>query len=343
MRILGAKKASAGHRSLFFVLGLGVGCILVGLWLYLIDPSELLGYLRKLETRWLIALTPVFFSRYFMRGWRWQVIVRLVEPLSIAKAYHICMVGYFLNYLIPIRAGDVSRSILLKRDKGTPISLSLPTVLADKLADFLPIVLILIMIPLLNIHLGGRTLRLLQLIFGVLLVLLIAIDLALVKGDYAINLFHRSAFWMPRQLRERIAAFLGLFLKGLQVLKRVPKQALAIIAITSAIVLLDALLPWLFFRAFGQDVPFMTVLFGITFRTLLFAIPAPPAQLGSAELIWVMIFAGIFGLDRNMVSAVVVAVHAVTVVLTCVLGIVSMISLSMRLTDVYGNTKSNQR
>jgi len=39
------------------------------------------------------------------------------------------------GHVIPIRAGEVAKSVFLKRLKGLPIATSLPTVFVDKLLE----------------------------------------------------------------------------------------------------------------------------------------------------------------------------------------------------------------
>ena len=61
---------------------------------------------------------------------------------------------------------------------------------------------------------------------------------------------------------------------------------------------LDALFCLLAFRAVGVTVPVLVVLYGYTLFNLSFILPSPPGQVGSNELIGLLIFSGVFRINR---------------------------------------------
>jgi len=77
--------------------------------------------------------------------------------MKILESFSYFMAGMLINYIIPIRAGEVAKSFFLKKNEGVKISKSLPSIFIDKLTDLFPIIVIIILIPILSIPVG-RTL-----------------------------------------------------------------------------------------------------------------------------------------------------------------------------------------
>src|SRR5437868_5733521 len=80
-------------------------------------------------------------------------------------------------------------------------------------------------------------------------------------------------------------------------------------ACTAVAVGLDALFCWLAFRAVGTDLAFPVVLYGYTFHNLTYILPTPPGQIGSNELVGLLVFCGLFGINRSAVAAMFLFSH----------------------------------
>jgi hypothetical protein len=94
-----------------------------------------------------------------------------------ARAAGIYQVATFLNWLLPIRGGELAKGLILRRSDGIPMSRSLAAVGMDKSMDLLP-ALALLALPFISVHLS-RALWLL--LFAALAVVgVLALILALV-------------------------------------------------------------------------------------------------------------------------------------------------------------------
>ncbi len=81
-------------------------------------------------------------------------------------------------------------------------------------------------------------------------------------------------------------------------------------------------------------VPVPVVLYGYTFFNLAFILPTPPGQVGSNELIGLLIFSGSFGVSRSAVGAMFLFSHPWTGLLMSFTGLacLSALGLTMRST-----------
>jgi cellobiose-specific phosphotransferase system component IIC len=77
----------------------------------------------------------------------------MVGRVNIPGVIALFLSGVFLNFVLPIRAGELVKSVALKRNARIPFSQSLPTITMDKVQYLLPAFFIVIMVPLLGVQL----------------------------------------------------------------------------------------------------------------------------------------------------------------------------------------------
>jgi uncharacterized membrane protein YbhN (UPF0104 family) len=159
--------------------------------------------------------------------------------------------------------------------------------------------------------------------------------LAAWRRDRAVALVARPLeVLLPGGARDRIRPFIAGFVDTLIALIRRPRILLIAGAYTVAALGLDALFCLLAFRAVGATVPVLVVLYGYTLFNLSFILPSPPGQVGSNELIGLLIFSGVFRVNRAAVGAMFLFSHPWTgILMTCSgLACLSAMSLTLRST-----------
>ena len=322
-------------RRTRIVLALVAGCVLLAIALRGLDLGSIGQRIGRADVRWLTFAAFVYIFAYFVRSLRWRLILRPIERVSVREAFSMLMAGYFLNYLIPIRAGEVAKPFFLKRMKGVPIAASLPTVFVDKLLELFSILLVIVMIPVLSVQLSGS---LASLIVAVLVIFVLAVGLLLLAirhRDVTVRLVCRLFSWLPARAYERISSWLGLFINGLSMSASTVRGLWGLLALTGGAVLLDALYFRLMFLAFDIPVTFPIVLFGYTLISLSYILPTPPAQIGYNEMIMELIFAAGLGMARADVMAVMLLAHPLTGIIITVVGLWSFSSMSIPLTESF--------
>jgi len=81
---------------------------------------------------------------------------------------------------------------------------------------------------------------------------------------------------------------------------------------------------------------------GYTLMNLTYILPTPPAQIGSNQFMWVLIFSFGLGADRNLTSAAVIVSHILTSLMIFVMGYLSMLLLKLKFTDVLTLTRKKK-
>src|SRR5512139_2833608 len=117
-------------------MGIIISAIGVG-WIALtIEPQRLSLALAGLSWDWVGVAIIVTFATYFARAQRWIVLLR---PLTFrhTAVLRALLTGQLLNLLLPIRVGDVVRSLLLGREPGGSFARIFGSVLIEKAWDWL--------------------------------------------------------------------------------------------------------------------------------------------------------------------------------------------------------------
>lgn len=80
---------------------------------------------------------------HLIRAERWKLLLKPVGyEVSIVNGFLSVMIGYFINLVIP-RGGEVSRCYNLYRLSGTPVNVSLGTVVAERVIDLIFLIVLI--------------------------------------------------------------------------------------------------------------------------------------------------------------------------------------------------------
>jgi uncharacterized protein (TIRG00374 family) len=313
-------------------VGLGAGAILILAFLKLVNVTAVLRRLEHLRIGFALLCGLAFLGAYTVRAMRWR---RLLKPdeVSIGRVVAIYQVATFVNGLLPVRGGELVKSVLLRRSNGIPVSRSLATVSVDKAMDLLPAIVLLALLPFVRLHLSRPLWVVLLSALGAAILVVLVLTLAARRRERALRLLTRPlAAVLPERVREQIEPFIVLFMDALLARVRQPRLLLIAAAYTAVAVSLDALFCALAFKAVGASVALPVVLYGYTFFNLAFILPTPPGQVGSNEVLGLLIFSGVFGVSRTGVGATFLFTHTWSSILMTCSGLLclSLMGLSLR-------------
>jgi len=92
----------------------------------------------------LLALAGLSLCNYFLRFWRWEIYLRrLSAPLPFRQSLGL----YFSSYVMVITPGKIGEAFkagILREKFGVPLAKGLPIVLAERIYDFLAVLLLAI-------------------------------------------------------------------------------------------------------------------------------------------------------------------------------------------------------
>lgn len=317
--------------ALRIVAGLAIGAILVVMFVRLINLGAVFQHLGHLNLAFVLLSGVVFLSAYVVRAFRWRQLLRPCE-VTVGRTIQIYQIATFLNWLLPVQGGELAKSMLLRRCNGIPVSRSLATVSMDKVMDLLPVLGLLVLLPVAGLRLSGLLWTILLLILGLLGLAVAALGLATWHRDWALSvLTRRLARSLPRRVRHLAEPSLAAFLDTARALMRRPKVLLIATVCTVAACSLDAFSCLLGFKAVGVSLTVPVIFYGYTFMSMASVLPTPPAHLGFTELIGLLVFAGLFGVNRSAVAAMFIFFHPFTGLLLAGAGLLGLGRLGLTL------------
>lgn len=308
-------------KYISILIGTVVGVFLLLIWFYYVDIQSVSYYIRNLNPVYVLAGIFFYITAYFIRSLRWRLLLKRVQQVSVTRSFLILMAGNFTNYLIPIRAGEFMKCYFIKKLYGTRMSASLPSVFVDKLFDTMGIIFVLLLVPVLSVALPPALNFLVYFILFLLLLGLFILFAAIKKGERVVSILKKMLFFIPDRYEEKLDETISLFVEGLAVFKDHKNLILPVLGFSVSAIFLDSFFFYSIFLAFGTEVNYLYVLLGYTLIYLSYIVPHPPAQLGSNELIMILIFAAGFGMQADMAGAVMLFSHILTGIIIVSIGI----------------------
>ncbi|MGC2476994.1 MAG: lysylphosphatidylglycerol synthase transmembrane domain-containing protein [Candidatus Sulfotelmatobacter sp.] len=285
----------------------GLGCI--ALLLRQVDLRQSWSTLGRLSGPFLLVPVAVFFINLPLRAWRWQLIFPSSSRPRIVQCLTILGIANMANFLLPGRAGDISRCVLLGNGSSlAESSRTLATLAVEKVLDGLALVgMVLFSIWALRPpHWVLELLRVAILIFGGALALLIILRY---KTRLLIR-YVRNAFRIMQLsfLEQTFDGVLTSFAEGLNAVSSAA-QMFMLLVLTSVIWTTEAGLIWGLAGALGLSVSLKSAVVASAVLGLGLMIPAAPGGLGTYELFGTEAFQ-LAGIAASRALALTVVIHA---------------------------------
>lgn len=86
---------------------------------------------------WVAIMMAAMASTIYVRALRWRVLLGSVEHLPLQPLFSATAVGFMANLLLPLRAGEIIRPVLLGRQTQVPTAAAFASVLLERLLDLM--------------------------------------------------------------------------------------------------------------------------------------------------------------------------------------------------------------
>ncbi len=98
-----------------FWLGLLISLFFLYLALKGLQFQDLGAAIRDANYIWLIPGVAVYFIAVWARAWRWHYLLKPLKTIKTTELFPTVCIGYFGNNILPARAGEILRAVILKR------------------------------------------------------------------------------------------------------------------------------------------------------------------------------------------------------------------------------------
>lgn len=305
------------------------------------DLQTALGHLRWLPI--LEALLLMILS-LLLRGWRWQRIIATVGHAPYKLVFWSVNLGYLLNNVLPLRAGEFLRAVFVARRASLPVTALLTTVVLERAFDLAGLCILFgITLAVWEVpgwlKAGGVT-------FAVLVTLFILAAWVLAASVEKTAAWFHARIEGRGKLVTRIGRAMIGFLNGLSVL-RSTKTMLHMLWSTLALWAMYCTMMKLFFDAFSftdgsypafacgawVEAAAMTVITSIGY-----SVPSAPGAVGTYHSA-IVLGASYFGVPTGVAVVFAAALHALNYITLSGMGLLGLWALKLRWSDLVKQAK----
>jgi len=308
-----------GLGVLHWVLAIGVAAVLLYKALHGVDWARV--WQTVLAARWPYLVLGMLISTgsFVLRAVRWRILLNAeaAEPLTVPAVFRANMAGYLGNNILPARAGEVIRSMIVSGHSSLTRAYVLTTALSERMVDAIALVLwgsVTLwsvpqkpawMVPV------ARTMAL-----GAVAGTLALIVLPHMKG-LAQAVIRRMPG--PPALKEKLAGMLEQILLGVRAFHNLGRF-LGFAFLTALIWTVDACTMMVSGHALRLEMPFPAAVLLLTAMGLGSALPSTPGYVGIYQFAAVTVLAA-FGIGRDEALAFSLVTQAFGYVVIAILGV----------------------
>jgi uncharacterized protein (TIRG00374 family) len=255
-----------------------------------VDYGATLSAIKRTNLALYAFAIAVFYFSFVLRDIRWRVLLRNAgEELRFGQLFHIIILAWFANCVLPAKMGDFYRAYLLRQETEVSGSKGLGTIFSERVLDFLVLMSLLVLSGLISFRAAvpGK--------FEPALIVGLLICAALIAGLLVLRFSEgRISRLLPHGLRERAAHFKHGLLSAFA--GRIP----LLIGLTIAVWMAESARLFFVIHALPFPVPigFSQIIFIALVASLLTTIPALPGGLVLVEGGIVAVLA-VFGLSTT--------------------------------------------
>jgi uncharacterized protein (TIRG00374 family) len=296
------------------LFGFLVSVVAVAMLFYVVNPWEVLEALRRAEPIAVVLCALSVVVAMWVKAVRWRLFFPRPGQVRLRGLGEALFIGYMVNTILPLRAGEVVRAFLAAETEKTSKSTNLATVLIEKVLDLGTMGLLLFLLGLIFPDLPDSA-RYAAYLSGIGLVVAVG---GIVFALAARSMATRLALWFEKRVpplaKLGVAGLLNAFLDGLAfarspvtlawvVLWSVVQWSLSASTVTLALVAVGIT------GASAYELLQMTLLVLVA-TNLSMAIPSAPGYVGVFHGVFVATLA-LFGVREDQATAAAVVEHAV--------------------------------
>lgn len=287
----------------------GLAIISLGMLAWVLWRASLAEVWRSLQLAdyGLIALgIPVILAGLIFRALRWRLLLLPLGKSSLLISFRSMMVGYLVNNLLPMRAGELARAYVLAQQVSISKSAILATIVVERITDglamlvALSVLIIVLPVPgwVRQIMLGSAA------VFGATLILLVG---ARGGRERIVSLLQTVFSHLPDTWQSKGVLLVDNFLAGLKSFDNMT-DVLVYLSLILLAWSTDVLLFWMVMHAFYISLAVPVVVLVVAAGALSTMIPALPGSVGTYQFVLVNILT-FFGVLTGPATAFALGVH----------------------------------
>ncbi|MBI2595377.1 flippase-like domain-containing protein [Candidatus Daviesbacteria bacterium] len=309
----------SGKNLIRILINTVIGLVFIIFWMKVVDVNAIFKELSRVDLLTVLPFVLFFALSNFLRSMRLKILLSQFK-IPLRNVILLNYLSQIFSYIIPLRAGEISKGVYLSTQYKVPFSKSLIWILLDRFLDFwlvLVLVLVLLGMTVTNLPANLKLTIMILIAPSTLIAFLVIFFPEFAKKT--MNFFSKAL--ILNVLKTLFTRFTDFIIDTVSLLKREPKEMASLMVLTFGALLSDGLGWYVFFLAVFGKVSFITIFLGSLLSALTYLIPAAPGYVGSAEASGLAVFSLSLGLDKTLTSVATVLNHGLTLVCILFFGI----------------------
>ncbi len=292
-------------------------------------PREIADAFGEANYWYMLPAIGVLFIALTIRCIRWSILMRPVANISPPRLFSYQIIGYMANNLLPARAGEIVRAVVLGQRENVSRVATLGTIGVERLFDGTMLVFLLL-VSSLFVGFGDERLQLIALASTILFVIALTTFYVLTLSETrAKRLMHWLAGFLPRKLEAQATHIADSLVLGLRSVHDW-RTMLMVLGLSMAAWTVEAAAYAVIGLGFGLGVSFAHYCMLLAAANLAIIIPTFFGGTGPFEWAAKLVLMSA-GVPAGLAAAYSIIAHAVIFIPTTILGLIILWSFGISL------------
>lgn len=334
------------HQILGWLFGIGLLSLYI---FYFFDWQTTKALLLKTKITMIVLFIAAFYTGVLIRFVKWTFLIRMDSNVPWKNGYHTIMIANMVNYLSPLRFGELLKLYLINRLSATRYVTSLSATLTDRVSQLTAILAFVCLTPFAGYRFSQWSSKfavfLVIFVTGLIIVFIIG-PRTLTWIEYSMTAVFRyfgvSVSRIHRFFNGRMVSFFRETLEKINISSFKRRHLILIFVFSLATILTDGLAYYFLLKGFNIQITWLQGALAGCFMCLTFILPTPPGQIGTAEMYPVLIFSYGLGHPNAVISSAALLMHLLILFILVILGLLSLFFLKMDLKSLLKSLREKQ-
>lgn len=300
------------------IAGLVFSTLLVYLSVRGIDFQGMAEGFRTIHYGYVLPTLALLLIMQVLRSFRWGLILSPLAKIDQLSLFSVTSVGFLAIVAIPARLGELARPYLITKKSDLKMSSALGTIIVERVLDSLTVLVIAVFV-LFFIPLPPWLVRASVLFLLATLALLAVMILMILKQEASLRILAMLSGKLPARYAEGLNRLIRHVLQGFRIMVN-PALLASVTGLSILIWLIDVLVIYLLFLAFGFQLPVAAAFVLMIILIIGIAIPTAPGFIGNWHYFCILGL-NLFGIPRTEALTFAIIYHALSIGIVVILGL----------------------
>lgn len=300
------------------IAGLVFSTLLVYLSVRGIDFQGMAEGFRTIHYGYVLPTLALLLIMQVLRSFRWGLILSPLAKIDQLSLFSVTSVGFLAIVAIPARLGELARPYLITKKSDLKMSSALGTIIVERVLDSLTVLVIAVFV-LFFIPLPPWLVRASVLFLLATLALLAVMILMILKQEASLRILAMLSGKLPARYAEGLNRLIRHVLQGFRIMVN-PALLASVTGLSILIWLIDVLVIYLLFLAFGFQLPVAAAFVLMIILIIGIAIPTAPGFIGNWHYFCILGLS-LFGIPRTEALTFAIIYHALSIGIVVILGL----------------------